>query len=234
MAPFVLRKLILQTHIRCLIFGRTLCLLPYFLCANSKGSHEAAGNIKMCLSMLRMILVHLFFFCFFFYKFADQKIICDYQIITLWHIFTSVYIINLLIKRFLSPLVRGISFKDVWTLHQQCIMTMSSFLWSLMFFKWAASWHNQQNGMCAQRRFRSAWASAQSDQSSLCAQWVAKDPSFLHADSKDWSDCADVQADLSLRWAHMTFCWFCHEAAQIVSCCYSCWYNVMYNLSYRK
>ena len=28
-------------------------------------------------------------------------------------------------------------------------------------------------------------ASAQSDQSSLYAQWVAKDPSFLHADSKD-------------------------------------------------
>ena len=39
--------------------------------------------------------------------------------------------------------------------------------------------------VCAQRRLRSAWASAQSDQSSLCAQWVAKDPSFLHADSED-------------------------------------------------
>ena len=30
-----------------------------------------------------------------------------------------------------------------------------------------------------------------------------------------WSDWADVQADLSLRWAHMPFCWFCHEAAQM-------------------
>ena len=39
--------------------------------------------------------------------------------------------------------------------------------------------------MCAQRRLVSAWTSAQSDQSSLCAQWVAKDPSFLHADSED-------------------------------------------------
>ena len=29
--------------------------------------------------------------------------------------------------------------------------------------KWAASWKNQQNGMCAQRRLRSAWASAQSE-----------------------------------------------------------------------
>ena len=47
--------------------------------------------------------------------------------------------------------------------------------------------------LCIQRRLRSAWASAQSDplgicpvwsESSLCAQWVAKDPR-LHADSED-------------------------------------------------
>ena len=37
-------------------------------------------------------------------------------------------------------------------------------------------------------------------ESSLCAQWVAKDLSFLHADSKD---CADAKADMSLRWAHI-------------------------------
>ena len=75
------------------------------------------------------------------------------------------------------------------------------------------------NWVCAQRRLRSAWASAQSDQSlrsafngylrtqaffmrtaktlirlggcpgwsesSLSAQWVAKDPSILHTDSED-------------------------------------------------
>ena len=34
-------------------------------------------------------------------------------------------------------------------------------------------------------------------------------PSFLHVGSED-SD----QTDLSLRWAHMLFCWFCYEAAQ--------------------
>ena len=39
----------------------------------------------------------------------------------------------------------------------------------------------------------------------LCTQWVAKDPSFLHAGSED--------SDLSLHWAHMPFSWFCHEAA---------------------
>ena len=44
----------------------------------------------------------------------------------------------------------------------------------------------QQNDLCAQRRLRSAWASAQSDQSLRCAlNWVAKAQSFLHADSKE-------------------------------------------------
>ena len=33
---------------------------------------------------------------------------------------------------------------------------------------WATSWQNQQNGMCTQRRFRSAWASAHSDRSLRC------------------------------------------------------------------
>ena len=55
-------------------------------------------------------------------------------------------------------------------------------------------------------------------ESSLCAHWVAKDISFLHADSEDWWDWADAQADLSLRWSHMLFCWFCHEAAQLWFC----------------
>ena len=45
---------------------------------------------------------------------------------------------------------------------------------------------------------------------SLCAQWVAKDPSFLHADSEDSDQTgwADAQADLSLRWAHSHFVGF--------------------------
>ena len=37
-------------------------------------------------------------------------------------------------------------------------------------------------------------------ESSLCAQWVAKDPSFLHADSEGWSE--------SLSWAHTHFVGF--------------------------
>ena len=54
-------------------------------------------------------------------------------------------------------------------------------------------------------------------ESSLCAHWVAKDSSFLHADSEDWPDWADAQADLSLRWEHMPLCWFYHEAAHMLA-----------------
>ena len=53
-------------------------------------------------------------------------------------------------------------------------------LWSWLI--WAASWQTQQNDLCAQQRLKSAWASAQFDQST-------------HA-----------QADLSLRWPHRSFC----------------------------
>ena len=38
----------------------------------------------------------------------------------------------------------------------------------------------------------------------------------LIAQRRLWSDSADAQADLSLRWAHRPFCWFCHEAAQFM------------------
>ena len=53
-------------------------------------------------------------------------------------------------------------------------------------------------------------------ESSLCAQWVAKDPSFLHADSEDSDQTGRMPM---LIWvfagAHISFCWFCHEAAQL-------------------
>ena len=44
----------------------------------------------------------------------------------------------------------------------------SLLIWNKFRVKWATSWQNQQNGMCAQQRLRSAWASAQSDQSLHC------------------------------------------------------------------
>ena len=81
------------------------------------------------------------------------------------------------------------------------------------FFISAASWQNQQKWLCAQWRLRSAWASAQSDQSSLSARRKLGSLATFWAHSEDWSDWVDAQADLSLRWAHMR--WFCLEAAHL-------------------
>lgn len=51
---------------------------------------------------------------------------------------------------------------------------------------WAALRWDQQCGICAQRNLRSAWASAQSNLSSLYAQWIAKDLSFHYMVSGDF------------------------------------------------
>ena len=60
--------------------------------------------------------------------------------------------------------------------------------------------------LCTQQRLRSAWLSAQSDQSSLYAQWVAKLSSC--GQRRLWSDCVYAQADPSLRWAYSHFVGF--------------------------
>ena len=46
---------------------------------------------------------------------------------------------------------------------------------------------------------RVAWS-----ESSLKALSIGKDTQLLCADNEDWSDFADTQADLSLRWRHMS------------------------------
>ena len=87
--------------------------------------------------------------------------------------------------------------------------------------KWTFSIHlshlmtKSTKWLCAHRRLRSAWESAQSDQSSLSA-WRNIGSSATHwVDSEDsWLDLAHAQADLSLRWAH-SHCWFCHVTAHL-------------------
>ena len=72
-------------------------------------------------------------------------------------------------------------------------------------------WQNQQNGMCAQRRLWSAWASAQSDQN---LHWVLSYP--VSALRRPWSDWAYAQADQSLYWARMPFVGFVMR--RLISC----------------
>ena len=156
-----------------------------------------------------------------------------------------------------------------------------------------------KNGMCAQRRLRSTWASAQSDQSLRCPHeeslglqlpiertaktqinlgirqfwsesslsawrklgsaathwahsedsdqpghppsliwvfavrmkkaWVLSYPSI--AQRRLWSAWADTQADLSLRWAHILFCWFCHALAHTLDWLQSFLFYIYFSLS---
>ena len=54
----------------------------------------------------------------------------------------------------------------------------------------------------------------------MTTPWVLGCP--LSAQRRLLSDWADAQADLSLRWAHMPFRWFCHEAAQLQLSSFNC------------
>ena len=53
------------------------------------------------------------------------------------------------------------------------------------------------------------------DQSLRCRHEETLGPLLPSECSEDSDQTVDAQADLSLRWAQ-SFCWFCHEVAQIV------------------
>ena len=101
---------------------------------------------------------------------------------------------------------------------------------------WAATWQNQQNESAPSEdsdqpghppslikvfAVRSMGSPVWSE-SSLCAQWVAKDPSFLHADSQDSDQIGRmprliwVFAGRTLILLAHSFCWFCHVEAHMV------------------
>ena len=92
---------------------------------------------------------------------------------------------------------------------------MIHFLWFklchhiIVTLNWATSWQNQQNGMCAQQKLRSAWVSTQSDRVfPVCMKkaWVLTYP--LSARRRFWSQLP------KLIWvfAGHTVILFCHKA----------------------
>ena len=68
-------------------------------------------------------------------------------------IFFVLHLIFLFQSRVVS-LLRG----EIWL--NQILLMAIHFYFRQFFNKWAASWQNQQYGMCAQRRLSSDWASA--------------------------------------------------------------------------
>ena len=80
---------------------------------------------------------------------------------------------------------------------------------SLTQENWAASWQNQQCGMCAYRKtqismdIRPVWSVYSAR---MKKAWILSYP--FSAQRRLWSDWADAQADLNLRWTHINFVGF--------------------------
>ena len=78
----------------------------------------------------------------------------------------------------------------------------------------AATWQNQQN-VCAQRRLRSVWASAQSDQSLCCAlNGSLKTQDFFMRTAKTLIRLGGCPGWSESSLGAQSLCWFCRVAAQ--------------------
>ena len=84
--------------------------------------------------------------------------------------------------------------------------------------KWFEPPHNKTNKMtCAPSEDSDQPAGHPSSHISVFAVRMKKAWVLSYTiQQRIWSDWVDAQADLSLWGAHMPFCWFCHEAAQIM------------------
>ena len=81
-------------------------------------------------------------------------------------------------------------------------------------FIWARAWQIQQTDLCSQRRLGSAFCSKYS----LCVQWEARYPMFLHADSEDWFDWADAAERGIVHLKLSTGVYFPRESASQIHC----------------
>ena len=75
------------------------------------------------------------------------------------------------------------------------------------------------NWLCAQRRLRSAWASAQSDQSLRCPHEESLDPYLpIKCTAKTLIRLGGCPGWSESSLGAQSFCWFCHEVAHL------CWH----------
>ena len=73
---------------------------------------------------------------------------------------------------------------------------------------WAMTWQNQQNEYVPSEDSDQPGHPPSLIRVSLCSQWVAKDQSFLHADSKYSDQTGRMPGLICLRWAHSSFVGF--------------------------
>ena len=136
----------------------------------------------------------------------------DYEVMVLtfltWDLIWLRAVYKVVVLEFLSGL-------SPWAVQLLCSSTVKEY--PEIQHIWATAWQNQQNYLCVPQRLRSAWASTQSDLSSLSA-WRNLGSLDTHwAHREDWSVWAYAQADLSLCWEHRSFCWFCRAAAHFIN-----------------
>ena len=133
------------------MFDRILLLLSYFMCANSEGSGETARIRRLARAFAGRL-------CDKYHNLMSWLIWLRCTWILTW---TQYGIIR-------SEILIGEQF-TIYTVLPPNVTTRLVLLINNLNadcrYIWTASWQNQQNGICAQRRLRSAWASAQSDQS---------------------------------------------------------------------
>ena len=101
----------------------------------------------------------------------------------------------------------------VWAKPFYCQLLLMVCEYKILHCICVAARQNPQDGVCAKRRLRSAWASAQYDQSLVSARRNLSYP--LSTQRRLWSDWADAQAGLRLRWAHVSLSWFWRAASHI-------------------
>ena len=78
--------------------------------------------------------------------------------------------------------------------------------------KWATAWQNQQNDLCAQQTFISAWASTQSDQSLRCPHEETLGPKLPIERTVKTDQTGQMPGLICLRWAgrpYWTQTWLC-------------------------
>ena len=81
---------------------------------------------------------------------------------------------------------------------------------------WATSLQNKQNDFCTQRRLRSTWAYAQSNQSLHCLHEETLGPQLpIMGTAKTLIRLGGCPGWSESSVSAQSFCWFCHEAPQI-------------------
>ena len=81
---------------------------------------------------------------------------------------------------------------------------------------------NNQTDKTNKMRVRPVWS-----ESSLCAQWVAKDPSFLHANSENSDQTEQMPRLIQVFAGTHSLRWFCHVLAHFWT--YSAWNSAWFS-----